>query len=227
MTGLRKEARKIENEIDNKLLMLSKCDQSSLDDEESSDKSPLLVSTSTTGLFERLGREIEVLLSRLTDVNQEMASISEHIRSPSATYTLQRHRDILNDYSKEFRKTKANIESNHVREQLFFSSDTSKQNTTLSETRIQMHSKTSDLLNKELESARKYVLIAFSSDFSVDSFLLLVFNLSTELLVDEQIDTVLRTRESLMNQKAALKAIHSQMTTLASELRLPLLETIA
>lgn len=227
MTGLRKEARKIENEIDNKLLMLSKCDQSSLDDEESSDKAPLLVSTSTTGLFERLGREIEVLLSRLTDVNQEMASISEHIRSPSATYTLQRHRDILNDYSKEFRKTKANIESNHVREQLFFSSDTSKQNTTLSETRIQMHSKTSDLLNKELESARKYVLIAFSSDFSVDSFLLLVFNLSTELLVDEQIDTVLRTRESLMNQKAALKAIHSQMTTLASELRLPLLETIA
>ena len=227
MTGLRKEARKIENEIDNKLLMLSKCDQSSLDDEESSDKAPLLVSTSTTGLFERLSREIEVLLSRLTDVNQEMASISEHIRSPSATYTLQRHRDILNDYSKEFRKTKANIESNHVREQLFFSSDTSKQNTTLSETRIQMHSKTSDLLNKELESARKYVLIAFSSDFSVDSFLLLVFNLSTELLVDEQIDTVLRTRESLMNQKAALKAIHSQMTTLASELRLPLLETIA
>lgn len=42
--------------------------------------------------------------------------------------------------------------------------------------------------------------------------------LSTEMLVDEQIDTVLRTRESLLNQKAALKAIHSQMTTLASEL---------
>ena len=79
-----------------------------------------------------------------------MATVSENIRSSSATYTLQRHRDILNDYSKEFRKTKANIEQNHQREQLFLTNNKPK-----TETRININSKATDILNKEMESARK------------------------------------------------------------------------
>ena len=58
------------------------------------------------------------------DVNNRMSSVAEHTRSSSATYTLQRHRDILNDYAKEFRKTKTNVEVNQDRDKLFHSSST-------------------------------------------------------------------------------------------------------
>jgi len=195
---LRRQARKIEDEIDGKLLLLSKCDVADEQDEEDkNDKSPLLNSSDSAagGVFTRLSNEIESLLERLSDVNNKMVSLADHIKSPSATFTLQRHRDILNDYSKEFRKTRANIQAAHDRQKLFVSSHSQ-------ETRIQINpTRGTELLTREQESVR-----------------------NTELLVDEQIDTVLRTRESLMNQKAALKAIHSQMTTLAN--RFPMINSL-
>ena len=36
-------------------------------------------------------------------------------------------------------------------------------------------------------------------------------------MIDEQINVAMRTRESMMSQKNALKAIQTQITTLASE----------
>lgn len=165
---------------------MSKCDPTaSVDDDEedndeSTDKSPLLVSVDAStssastsrasGVFARLTREIEALLLKLTDVNNRMTSISENIRSSSATYTLQRHRDILNDYTKEYRKTKANVEANHEREHLFFSNSQNEKKA-LGETRIQINNKASDILNKEMESARKYVFASVCLTHPFISFL--------------------------------------------------------
>lgn len=154
---MRREARLIENEIDSKLLLLSKCNVGDDNDEDddvssskSNDKVPLLQADSQAGLFGRLSREIESLLSRLTDVNNRMVSVAERIRSSSATYTLQRHRDILNDYTKEFRKTKNSAEVNQDREKLFQTSSTK------GETVIPMNGNAAtSLLSRESESARK------------------------------------------------------------------------
>lgn len=144
------------------------------------------------------------------DVNNRMSAVADHSRSSSATYTLQRHRDILNDYAKEFRKTKTNVEMSQDREKLFQTSNSKK------ETVIPMsNSQSTALLSREAESARKWAQLLSLCPLCYSLVLLSFF--SSEILVDEQIDTVLRTRESLMNQKAALKAIHTQMTTLASE----------
>lgn len=155
VTELRREARLIENEIDSKLLLLSKCNVRDDDDDDghvSSDKVPLLQVDSQAGLFGRLSREIESLLSRLTDVNNRMVCVAERIRSSSATYTLQRHRDILNDYTKEFRKTKTSVEANQDREKLF------QTNIKKGDTVIPMTGNavaTSSLLTRESESVRK------------------------------------------------------------------------
>lgn len=152
---LRRQARLLENEIDSKLLLLSKCDggDENEDDDVSRDKVPLLQADSTAGLCGRLSREIESLLSRLMDVNNRMSSVADHTRSSSATYTLQRHRDILNDYAKEFRKTKSNVEVNQDRDKLFHTS-TTKGDTVIAMSKSE-HSQSTTLLNRESESARK------------------------------------------------------------------------
>ena len=40
---------------------------------------------------------------------------------------------------------------------------------------------------------------------------------SSEIMVDEQLSTAIKTRESLINQRNTIKAIQTQLTTLASE----------
>lgn len=150
---MRREARLIENEIDSKLLQLSKCDANEEEAiSEANDKVPLLQPESSGSRFERLSGEIESLLSRLTDVNNRMSSVAQHIRNSSATYTLQRHTDILNDYEKEFRKTKMNAGINQDREKLFTRSTGSK-----GETIIPMSgtSQATSILNREAEAVRK------------------------------------------------------------------------
>ena len=149
MPDLRREARQLETEVDGKLLQLSKCDGSDGQDEggSGSDKVPLLQTEATFG---RLSRDIESLLSRLTEVNERMSSVADRMRSSSATYTLQRHRDILNDYTKEFRKTKTSGEVSHDREKLFQTSGAK------GETVIPMNgTQAMTLLSREAESARK------------------------------------------------------------------------
>ena len=80
------------------------------------DKQPLIVSSDD--IFDRSSNEIESLLKKLTEINNRMAEYCDKLHNQSANYTLQRHREILNDYSNEFRKTKSNIASQLEREQL-------------------------------------------------------------------------------------------------------------
>jgi Golgi SNAP receptor complex protein 1 len=93
-----------------------------------SDTAPLLGLTSSTPpsnsgdrMFESLSEEIEGLLKQLNTVNEDMSEISSStpgLATPALVHTLQRHRDILQDYSQEFRKTQNNLRSRREREEL-------------------------------------------------------------------------------------------------------------
>ncbi|KAI8375187.1 hypothetical protein BD560DRAFT_392975 [Blakeslea trispora] len=92
---LRKEARSLESEIELKLATLTKIGQS-------------------TGL-DNTGQEAETdeLLKKLqtviTDMSDFMDRPSTTPTSPSMIHLLSRHKDILYDYTKEFRRVKSNI----------------------------------------------------------------------------------------------------------------------
>ncbi|XP_063107161.1 Golgi SNAP receptor complex member 1 isoform X3 [Cavia porcellus] len=127
---LRKQARQLENELDLKLVSFSKlCTSyshgSARDgrrDRYSSDTTPLLNGSSQDRMFETMAIEIEQLLARLTGINDKMAEYTNSAGVPSLNaalmHTLQRHRDILQDYTHEFHKTKANFVAIRERENL-------------------------------------------------------------------------------------------------------------
>nr|XP_045015582.1 Golgi SNAP receptor complex member 1 isoform X2 [Jaculus jaculus] len=125
---LRKQARQLENELDLKLVSFSKLctsySHSSTRDgrRDSSDTTPLLNGSSQDRMFETMAIEIEQLLARLTGVNDKMAEYANSAGVPSLNaalmHTLQRHRDILQDYTHEFHKTKANFMAIRERENL-------------------------------------------------------------------------------------------------------------
>uniref|UniRef100_A0A8D0HZ16 Golgi SNAP receptor complex member 1 n=2 Tax=Sus scrofa TaxID=9823 RepID=A0A8D0HZ16_PIG len=125
---LRKQARQLENELDLKLVSFSKLctsySHSSARDgrRDSSDTTPLLNGSSQDRMFETMAIEIEQLLARLTGVNDKMAEYTNSAGVPSLNaalmHTLQRHRDILQDYTHEFHKTKANFVAIRERENL-------------------------------------------------------------------------------------------------------------
>ncbi|KAM4760491.1 Golgi SNAP receptor complex member 1 isoform 3-T3 [Cyanocitta cristata] len=125
---LRKQARQLENELDLKLVSFSKlCTSYSSTrdgrrDRYSSDTTPLLNGSSQDRMFETMAVEIEQLLGRLTGINDKMAEYTNSAGVPSLNaalmHTLQRHRDILQDYTHEFHKTKANFLAIRERENL-------------------------------------------------------------------------------------------------------------
>uniref|UniRef100_A0A4W5Q6T1 Golgi SNAP receptor complex member 1 n=1 Tax=Hucho hucho TaxID=62062 RepID=A0A4W5Q6T1_9TELE len=125
---LRKQARQLENELDLKLVSFSKLCTSYTTSRDgrrgdsNSDTAPLLNNSTQDRMFETMSVEIEQLLAKLTGVNDKMA---EYTSTPGVTslnaalmHTLQRHRDILQDYTHEFHKTKANFLAIREREDL-------------------------------------------------------------------------------------------------------------
>ncbi|XP_061461013.1 Golgi SNAP receptor complex member 1 isoform X3 [Rhineura floridana] len=127
---LRKQARQLENELDLKLVSFSKlCTSYSHNssregrrDRYSSDTTPLLNGSSQDRMFETMAVEIEQLLGKLTGINDKMAEYANSAGVPSLNaalmHTLQRHRDILQDYTHEFHKTKTNFLAVRERENL-------------------------------------------------------------------------------------------------------------
>ncbi|RWS08997.1 Golgi SNAP receptor complex member 1-like isoform X4, partial [Dinothrombium tinctorium] len=116
-TELRREARHIENEVDSKLLSFSKLATNELNDHQNAmDTTPLL--DNSQDAFHSMSSEIEHLIAKLTDINNRMSEYSKQITNPNAVYILQRHSEILNDYTKEFQKTKSRIMAQIDRKQL-------------------------------------------------------------------------------------------------------------
>jgi Golgi SNAP receptor complex protein 1 len=90
----------------------------------------LNTNTSET-MYETLSMEIEQLLKKLNQVNNKMNDCLDYANSQQASttnqdHTLQRHREILRDYTQEFEKTKRNILSIREREKLLSLTTTSK-----------------------------------------------------------------------------------------------------
>uniref|UniRef100_A0A3Q0SNJ2 Golgi SNAP receptor complex member 1 n=1 Tax=Amphilophus citrinellus TaxID=61819 RepID=A0A3Q0SNJ2_AMPCI len=124
---LRKQARQLENELDLKLVSFSKLctsysSSSSSQDQRSRSASSDSLGSSHDNMLVAMTTELEQLLAKLTAVNDRMA---EYTNTPGASshnaalmHTLQRHRDILQDYTHEFHKTKSNFYSLREREDL-------------------------------------------------------------------------------------------------------------
>jgi Golgi SNAP receptor complex protein 1 len=113
---LRKQARQHENEIDTKLVSFSKLCSNYV----AHDQNEISSTTSTSSTFETMSMEIEKLLERLSDINNRMSDVVPSLLGPNsaATHTLQRHHEILQDYRREFERTKANIRTYQSREDL-------------------------------------------------------------------------------------------------------------
>ncbi|XP_076473103.1 Golgi SNAP receptor complex member 1-like isoform X2 [Babylonia areolata] len=199
---LRKQARQLENEIDLKLVSFSKLGTNySLHKDADSDTAPLLNRSSSEHMCDTMALEIEQLLSKLTQVNDRMVEYTQNIShsSPSAAllHTLQRHRDILQDYTHEFQKTRANITALREREDLLGSVrreiNTYKNSTGLN--------RRTELYLKENEHIR-----------------------NSERLVDEQISIAIATKENLAGQNKVLGSITQRVNSLAN--RFPVINSL-
>lgn len=92
-------------------------------------------STSTTSdlMFMTLSNELDEAIKKLTNINSKMSeSLANEsgVNSNATIHTLQRHRDILRDYSIEYEKTKRNIVQFKEREKLLASSNTQRSSLT-------------------------------------------------------------------------------------------------
>jgi len=110
---LRKDARRLENGLDAKLVQFARLDGGC--DEVGGAQSGL---DATAG--SALQREIEHMLLQLSEVNDQMSRQAASASGSVATtrHVLQRHREILHDFMQEFNKTKANLKSADERQQL-------------------------------------------------------------------------------------------------------------
>uniref|UniRef100_A0A9J8CSN6 Golgi SNAP receptor complex member 1 n=2 Tax=Cyprinidae TaxID=7953 RepID=A0A9J8CSN6_CYPCA len=209
---LRKQARQLENELDLKLVSFSKlCTSysSSRDGRrgDSSDTTPLLSNSTQDRMFETMSVEIEQLLAKLTGVNDKMA---EYTSTPGVTslnaalmHTLQRHRDILQDYTHEFHKTKSNFMAIREREDLLGSVrkdiETYKSGSGVNNRRTELFLKEHEHLRKPVP---KNLLFCF-----IHLFLFILFFPHS---------IAMATKENMTSQRGLLKSIQSRVNTLAN-----------
>jgi len=227
---LRKEARGIENQIDSKLVQLSKLgtdigssSTSNVSPPSNSDKTPLLNANSDEDIessagtsedrsspayrFQILSDETGKLLQRLSDIND---GLNEWANSggggPSSVagqHTLQRHRDILQDYRQEFNKTRSNVASIIERHDLLDSvrKDITDYQRNMKGTQGNASNRRMEILLKENEHARR-----------------------SERMIDEQINIAVESRETLMNQRVAFKAIQTKLNDISN--RFPMINNL-
>ncbi|XP_068600380.1 Golgi SNAP receptor complex member 1-like [Brachionichthys hirsutus] len=195
--GLRKQARQLENELDLRLVSFSKlCTSLS----SSSDWSHRTrgrsdsVAPSQDNMLVAMTTELEQLLSSLRAVNDKMADYASTPGASSHTaalmHTLQRHRDILLDYTHEFHKTKSNFSSLREREDLLGSVHRD----------IESYKSSSGLNNRKTELFLKEHEHLRNSD----------------RLIDNAISVAMAMKENISSQRGMLKSIQTRVTTLAN-----------
>ncbi|XP_032902210.1 Golgi SNAP receptor complex member 1 isoform X4 [Amblyraja radiata] len=197
---LRKQARQLENELDLKLVSFSKLCTSysgtAIRDgrRDSSDTTPLLNGSSQDRMFDTMAVEIEQLLAKLTGVNDKMA---EYTSTPGVTslnaalmHTLQRHRDILQDYTHEFNKTKANFIAIREREDLLGSV---RKDIESYKSGSGVNNRRTELFLKEHDHLR-----------------------NSDRLIEDTISIAMATKENVTSQRGVLKTIQSKVNSLAN-----------
>jgi len=186
---LRRQARRLENELDIKLVSFSKLG-SNMSTLQTDDHTPLLGNTSSSQhMIETMAMEIEQLITKLTGMNDSMSEFNDNSKSSHSAllHTIQRHRDILQDYTREFRKIKSNIHAHIEREDLIGSvrRDINEYKN--------VNNRRTDLYMKENEHLR-----------------------NSDRLVDEAIDIAMATKENLGNQRSMFRGIAKRMNYLAN-----------
>ncbi|KAJ6823198.1 Golgi SNAP receptor complex member 1-2 isoform X1 [Iris pallida] len=105
---LRKEAMKIEGDLDVKLSSYAKLG-TRFNSGYTDDGSPTLGSE---GSWKSMETEIHSLLEKLLDINDAMSQCAASASANSSiSQKVARHRDILHEYTQEFRRTKGNLNS--------------------------------------------------------------------------------------------------------------------
>lgn len=205
--SLRKQARQLENEIDSKLVSFSKlCSNFAASSYAPSNPRTSSVpgspggpnSSSTDLIFMTLSNEIEEALKKLTSLNSKLNDClnNENVISSSGNvHTLQRHRDILRDYSHEYDKTKRNIQSYKEREKLLSSSLNRSQN------------ETNNLNNRRLDNSNA----SGSTSFYMKEYDHLK---SSHNLIDQQLEIAELTKENLQSQRQTMKMIQQRMNNI-------------
>ncbi|CAA0813578.1 Golgi SNAP receptor complex member 1-2 [Striga hermonthica] len=106
---LRKEARKIEGDLDVKLSSYAKLGGRFTQGGHVDASSPTLGSSRS---WKSMEMEIESLLEKLLDVNDSLSRCAASASATtSVTQKLARHRDILHEFTQEFKRIKGNINS--------------------------------------------------------------------------------------------------------------------
>ncbi|KAI0230823.1 Golgi SNAP receptor complex member 1 [Lamellibrachia satsuma] len=235
---LRKQARQLENEIDLKLISFSKLGTSYSSYRDfnaaNSDSTPLLNKASSEHMFDTMAMEIEQLLARLTEVNDGMADYTQNLgvnsQSAALLHTLQRHRDILQDYSHEFQKTKTNIVAHREREDLLGSvrrDIDAYKNSSTTNRRSDLYLKEHDHIRNSERLVDEQISIAIATKENLQSQktnrLLLLLRL-VQLLVMFCSSIAIATKENLQSQKTTLKKISETMNSLAN--RFPVINSL-
>lgn len=191
---LRRQARRLENELDLKLVSFSKlgANYKRGGNGRNDDETPLLNNSSSEHMVETMAMEIEQLLTKLTGTNDHMSELSESgkVVGSAMVHTIQRHREILQDYTREFRKVKTNIHSHMEREDLIGSVrrdiDAYKNASGVNNRRTEMYL-------KEHEHLR-----------------------NSDRLADQAIEIAMATKENVGQQRKMFKGITTRMNYLAN-----------
>ncbi|BES91218.1 Succinyl-CoA:3-ketoacid-coenzyme A transferase [Nesidiocoris tenuis] len=190
---LHKQARRLEGEIDMKLITFNKTCAGRKSKVNSSLTEPLL---SSDHVVESASMEMEDLLQKLTGLNDKMASVDAG-GNRLVPHTLQRHREILQDYSSEYRKTINNYKARRDKEELM------------------------DGVQKDLESHK----LSMGLNRRNEMFLKENEHIrSSDRLIDDQISIAVETRENLMSQRLTMKKLQTRMHDLSN--RFPLVNSL-
>jgi len=209
---LRKEARSLENQIDGKLVELSKLGTSLSGGGASSfrgvsDKTPLMADEDGGGAdatFKAVCDDLTSLLAKLSSVNEalgEWAAASTSPSSPAVHHTLQRHQDILKDYKQEFNKTRTNVMTVIERHDLLDSVHKDINDYRAGSSGGGGGGASGGATNRRME------LLLKESEHARNS----------ERLIDEHISIAVEAREALVNQRMAFKAIQTKLNDIATK----------
>ncbi|KAG8995158.1 hypothetical protein FRB94_009375 [Tulasnella sp. JGI-2019a] len=107
--SLRKQSRTLEGLVETKLSTYAKLASS-----VTRTAPDLEAGTADSQRFRDLGNDLEELLEKLRDTNDQMSTlVNDQANPPTSTmlHALQRQRDVMQDYNREFARTKANAQA--------------------------------------------------------------------------------------------------------------------
>ncbi|VDN06319.1 unnamed protein product [Thelazia callipaeda] len=193
---LRRHSRSLESHIDVKLVALNKLASGISGRYESMFNDKAAVG-SKQNVFNSLSTEIEGMIAKLTQVNDQMTEHIVKCQANSRTgawasgqalqHTLRRHREILRDYCTEYNRSHENIKNQLQRESLLGGSSNES-------TYLNNRLKASDMYLKENEHIS-----------------------SCDRLLDEQISIAISTKEHIHSQRMSMRDISRKMVALTKK----------